>query len=59
MDVGDQLEKIGVFLAKYRFVAVLKKLSMLAVPSIEIGRVASQKPLITVEMGTCPVFRRR
>jgi hypothetical protein len=44
VDIGHQLPEISVFFAEDRFVAVLKKMPVAAVPAVEAHRIAGQKP---------------
>ncbi len=44
MDVTNQFPEIDVFLADDEFIAVLKKLPVPLVPSIEIDHIPFQKP---------------
>ena len=44
MDIGDQLPEIAILLAKDRFVPVLKKMPVAAMPPVEAHRIAGQKP---------------
>ena len=44
MDIGHQLPGISVLLAENRFVAVLKKVPVAAIPAAEAHRIAGQKP---------------
>lgn len=45
MDVADQLQKVGVLLAGYRFVAVLKQVPRTFVPQVEDNGVTGQENL--------------
>jgi hypothetical protein len=42
MDVSNKFEQVGLFLAKYRFVTILKKVAMTAVPSVKIDGMPGQ-----------------
>jgi hypothetical protein len=44
VDIGHQLPEISVFFAENRFVAVLKKAPVGAMPAVESHRIAGQKP---------------
>lgn len=44
VDIGHQLPEIRILFAENRLVAVLKKVTVAAVPAVEAYRVASQKP---------------
>ncbi len=43
MDVADQFKQIGIFLANYRFVAVLKQMTAAEVAAIESHCIPGQK----------------
>jgi len=43
MDIANQLLKIGVFLANYRLILVLKKLPAATMPAVEINGVTGQQ----------------
>ena len=44
MDVCDQLPEISILFTKDRFVAVLEKVSVAAMPPVDPHRIAGQKP---------------
>jgi hypothetical protein len=43
MEIPDQLQQVGIGLAKHRFVAVLEEMAMAIVPAIEVTCIAGQQ----------------
>ena len=44
MDICNELRQVGILFAKNRFIAVLKKMPMPAMPSVEPHRITGRKP---------------
>ena len=43
MNIADQFQQIGIFLAHNRFVSVLEKMAVTSVPPVEINGIARQQ----------------
>ena len=43
MNIPNQFQQIGIFLAHNRFVSILEKMAVTSVPPVEINGIASQQ----------------